>query len=644
MKAIDLKAIKIVHILKFFTYMVGFISFLSIAKYVNPLFSLAFLLIFSASLYFEYKNRFYIPRWIVNIFSLFVVGFTLYRIKADEFVAQLVEALLFIFAVKFLEEKKTRDYMQIYTLSLFLLAGLGLMSLDIAFSVYLIITVMILSTSFVILTFYSQDPDMVLNHKIILKILVKSLYIPCAAIPLTAVMFIILPRTQYPIFDFLNRPDKAKTGFTERVRLGAIANIQEDASIIMRVHMDRINDEVLYWRGIVLDYFDGTSWKSSKKQYLIQNKPLIAQGNAVKQVIYLEPYENRYIFALDKPAFITLKGIKCLEDLTYVMPTSIEKRVRYEAVSIISDVFFERDIDKETYLQLPENISEEIKNLTKSLVRGHDTLKNIYAVYNFFNNGSFKYSLKNLPVTKSPIDDFLFKTRYGNCEYFASAFAVMLRLAGIPSRLVGGYRGGYYNDMGKYYLVPQKNAHVWVEAFIENKGWMRFDPTPAYYETFGLGRKKDIMLQIRLIMDTINFYWNVFVINYNLDRQLSIVFAITKNIKRPQLKFNAKILWFIKFAIVFICIVFFAFLTVKIILKTQNREMYLLLQFYKRLSKYGYTKRPSQGLEEFVFSIKDDKIRIKAWEFVRQFEEIYYSDKRLDKLGAKKLKEVLREI
>lgn len=152
------------------------------------------------------------------------------------------------------------------------------------------------------------------------------------------------------------------------------------------------------------------------------------------------------------------------------------------------------------------------------------------------------------------------------------------------------------------------------------------------------------MMQIRLIMDTINFYWNAFVINYNLDRQLFIVFAITKNIKRPQLKFNTKTLWFMKLVMFSICIVFFAFFILKIILKTKNREMYLLLQFYKRLNKYGYTKKPSQGLEEFVCSIKEDNIRTKAWEFVRHFEGIYYMDKRLDKLDIKRLKEVLRKI
>ncbi|HOJ43809.1 MAG TPA: hypothetical protein PK800_06785, partial [Syntrophorhabdaceae bacterium] len=188
------------------------------------------------------------------------------------------------------------------------------------------------------------------------------------------------------------------------------------------------------------------------------------------------------------------------------------------------------------------------------------------------------------------------------------------------------------------------NAHVWVEAFIENKGWMRFDPTPATYEAFSFGRKRDKLLQIRLIMDTINFYWNAFVINYNLDRQLFIIFSITKGIKRPQLRLNTKILTFIKYMVAFLLMVFFVYFIVKTILKRQNREEYLISKFYKRLNKYGYKKRQSQGLEEFVSCIDDDRIRLKAWEFVRQFEGIYYRDKRLGKADIKTLKGVLKDI
>jgi len=645
MKTPDSKSIKIEVMVKLLTYIIGIIGFLSVYRYINLLYSACFLSLFILSIYFEYRQKFYIPRWAVNILSLLVVIYAIYKINTEELVTQIVETLLIIYAAKFLEQKKVRDYMQIYTLTLFLLAGMGLMSLDITFSIFLVIVVIMLSTSFVLLTFFSQDPQMELTRQVAGRVILKSMYIPALAIPLTVVMFVILPRTQYPIFDFLNRPDKAKTGFTNRVRLGAVSNIQEDSSVIFRVNMDRINDDELYWRGIVLDYFDGVSWSARDKNTVQLNAPLSAPGRTIKQTIYLEPYSDRFIFALDKPAFISIKGVKRFDDLTFKMPFSIERRLRYEVMSILSDTLIETHTDRDGYLQLPESISQDIRHLAKSIMNGEDRMKDILSLHRFFNDGSFRYSLKNLPYTKSPLDDFLFKNRYGNCEYFASAFAVMLRIAGIPTRLIGGYRGGYYNEVGRYYLVPQKNAHVWVEAFLENRGWVRLDPTPASIDNFALLKKGSPMMRLRLALDTINYYWYAFVINYNLDRQLSIIFAIRSGIKKPSIRLNTIDWWrysrYLLFLLVAAAIVLFA---VKEYRLRKNMDRAILLMFLKKMKGYGYEKRSSQGLEEFVMGIKERSLREKGVIFVRQFQGFFYKDLKPDRADIKKMKDAIRNM
>ncbi|MCX8110024.1 MAG: DUF3488 and transglutaminase-like domain-containing protein [Syntrophorhabdaceae bacterium] len=645
MKSIELKTIRIETIVKLLTYIIGIIGFLSVYRYINILYSASFILLFIISMYFEYKKTFYIPRWVINILSVLVVIFTIYRINTEELITQIIEALLIIYAVKFLEEKKVRDYMQIYTLTLFLLAGMGLMSLDIVFSVFLIIVVIMLSTSFVLLTFFSQDHEMEFTRQVAVKVVLKSLYIPGLAIPLTVVMFIILPRTQYPIFDFLNRPDKAKTGFTNKVRLGAVSNIQEDSSVIFRVNMDKINDDELYWRGIVLDYFDGVSWSATDKVAVPHNVPVSAPGKTIRQTIYLEPYSDKYIFALDKPAFISIRGVKRFDDLTFRMSFSIERRLRYEALSILSDTLIENEIEQEDYLQLPESISQDVRGLAGRLMKNKDKMEYIYELYRFFNDGSFRYSLKNLPFTRSPLDDFLFKNRYGNCEYFASAFAVMLRLGGIPARLVGGYRGGYYNDVGRYYLVPQKNAHVWVEAFIDKKGWIRFDPTPASIENFALLKKGSPMMRLRLALDTINYYWYSFVINYNLDRQLSIIFSIRSGIKRPSIKLNLKNWWvYTRYLLCFLVAGALILLALRRYRLRKNVDMFILHMFLKKMKRYGYEKKTSQGLEEFVKGIKDGPLKERGLTFVRQFEGFYYKDIKPSREDIKKMKEAIKRL
>ncbi len=160
-----------------------------------------------------------------------------------------MEALFVLLGIKFLERREVRDHMQIYALALFVLAGLGLMTLGMAFVAYLIVFFILLSLALIFLTFYSQDPELELTNSTVRTMITRCLWIPLLAIPLSAAMFVILPRTSYPILTFLNRPDKARAGFTDNVRLGQVSDIQEDERIIFRATMDRIDETSLYWRG-----------------------------------------------------------------------------------------------------------------------------------------------------------------------------------------------------------------------------------------------------------------------------------------------------------------------------------------------------------------------------------------------------------
>jgi transglutaminase-like putative cysteine protease len=629
-------------IVKIITYLVGVLGFLSIFSHINILFNIAFLSLFMLSVYFEYSRKFYIPRWALNTISLMVIFFSFYRFKLGDLVTQIIEALLILLAIKFIEDKKFRDYMQIYTIVLFLLAGLGLLSLDIIFIVYLLVLVFLLTTSIILLTYYSQDPDAVFTKDIVIKIIFKSMLIPLVAIPVAVMMFVILPRTQYPIFSFLNRADKAKTGFTDNVRLGVVSSIQEDSSTILRITMDKIDDNSLYWRGIVLDYFDGISWKTSLKNPDSMGFPNESKGKSIRQIIYLEPYENRYLFALDKPLYIFQRGAKKYDDFTFVSAGYIDKRIRYEAVSLITDTIAENQIDEDKYLQIPENLSPEIKKLVSKIAVHKDESKNIQSMHAFLNDGTYKYSLKNLPVTKNPLEDFLFNARFGNCEYFASAYAVMLRISGIPSRLVGGYRGGYYNDVGGYYIVPQKNAHVWVEAYIRQKGWVRMEPTPATIDNFAPLMKGNIFFRLSVLADTINYYWYATVINYNLEKQLSIFRSLKSNIKKPGFKASFSKAETVKYLIIFLTLAGIVFAVYVIFRYDGSIENRLISSFLKSMERHGYKKSKFQGLEEFVSGIRDSNIRQSALLFVQEYEKIFYRDKKFTPEDKKRLMSIIK--
>jgi protein-glutamine gamma-glutamyltransferase len=636
---------KITSIVKGLTYLIGVLSFAAIFTHINIMYSLLFLSMLVLSLCFEFKEL-VISRWILTAFSIAIIAFFLSILDMNNFVTQMMEALLILLGIKFLEQKKVRDYMQIYAISLFLLSGLGLLTPGIIFVVYILLFILLLSIAFIFLTYYAQDPDLEFTQQTIKKMVLKCLWIPMLAIPLSVVMFAILPRSQYPLLDFLNRPDKTKTGFTDNVRLGEVSDIQEDTSIIFRATMEKIDEMDLYWRGITLDYFDGTSWKGTAKKPYIEstsNRPHI-NGKNVKQTIYLEPYHNSYYFGLDKPLFVTQRHIRKLADFTFTAPVYIERKIRYEVTSVISDTIYEEQIDENKYLQIPERMSQEITTLTKSLAKNKDKEKTAENLFRYLNNGQYQYSLKGLPVTKNPLDDFLFRSKFGNCEYFASALSVMLRVAGIPSRMVGGYRGGYYNEVGKYYLVPQKNAHVWVEAFLPQKGWVRLDPTPASADTFAFPRKGSLFLRMSIFFDTINYYWNTIVINYNLERQLSIARTVIRGLKKPSLRLSIQSRQLVISLIVLAIAMFMAFYIKSLLLSKKTEEMKMLSRFLKTMGQEGYKKTGSQGLEEFVSLIEDKELKTIAYHFVTDFEKIFYKDKKLDRQDIKNLKSIIEDI
>ena len=424
-------SIKIENVVKILTYIIALTGFLSVVSSIRIFFNLAFIFLFLFSIYFEYKGRFIFPRWVLNTVSLAVIVSTFVRITTEDIVTPAMEALLILLAIKSLENKKFRDYMQIYAISLFLLAGSALLSIGIEFIVYFISLIFLLTAAIVLLTYYTQDSNMELKTSTVSKIVLKSFLITLMSIPLTMVMFIFLPRTNFPLFSFLNRGGIASAGFTDKVKLGAVSIIQEDASVILRVNMDKVDENFLYWRGVVIDYFDGNSWEVQNKEEADRHSRLNITGKRVAQTVYLEPYENRYLFALDKPVSISLRNFQRYTDVTYTLKEKVLQKIRYQAVSTLSDFLPEEEIDRDIYLQLPDKGLKKTKELVRNL-SARDEEGTIKAINTFLATRGFKYSLKNLPVSDNPLEDFLFKHKSGNCEYFASAMAVMLRMAGIP--------------------------------------------------------------------------------------------------------------------------------------------------------------------------------------------------------------------
>jgi hypothetical protein len=301
-------------------------------------------------------------------------------------------------------------------------------------------------------------------------------------------------------------------------------------------------------------------------------------------------------------------------------------------------------IDKARYLQIPRDLSPKITKLAKGFAtESHD--KTIQAIVNYLRNDAFSYSLKTLPLSKNPLEEFLFETKSGNCEFFASALAVLLRVNGIPARLVGGYRGGYFNDVGQYYLVPQKYAHAWVEAYSMPKGWVRLDPTPAILNSSASLVSGVSFHKFSILMDTLNYYWYAIVINYNLEKQFSLVLKLRSKLRRPHISLSFKrdivLQWF-----AILLIMAGTGVAVSVIIKHRSKppDQKVLASFLKKMRKLGYQKKASQGLEEFVKTVGDERTRRSALVFAQRFQEIYFRDKVFTKSDIRNLRRLIFSI
>ena len=623
--------VKISHILQILTYMVVAISYASIFHYLEPYHSLSFVLLLILSIYLNFNRIIRIPRWVLNSISIFILVISALAVTTEYLVEPVLGALIVLVAIKLLEEKTFRDYAQIFAMCIFLLIGSSLLSLSIAFLGYFSLIALFSTTALILLAYFAQDAEIAIYRSTMSKVLVQSLLICSIALPGSLIFFIILPRTNYPIFSFLNKNGYAMSGFTDTIKLGEISEIQEDNNVIFRAQMAQIDERELYWRGIVLDEFDGVSWKSSNRRSDFSMDPL--QGRKIAQVIYLEPYGNKFLFALDKPQSIALRHVHFSEKLSYFLPDHINERIRYEARSIISDFLPGQIMDLNQYLQVPPNFSPRIRELVEDLSKGKSDAETLEAMLRFIDLGNYRYSIKNLPTSAEPLDDFLFRHKMGNCEFFASSLAVMLRMAGIPARLVGGYRGGYYNKTAGYYMVLQHNAHVWVEAYLHKRqGWMRIDPTLYSRMDSSIGADKGFFLQFKLLLDTFNYYWHTFIINYDFSKQLALIKKIKATIQKPDIKIGLaknRFRGYLPYLLTLPLLAFLVSMAAKIILRKPD-EM-LIARFQKRLRQYGFTRKSSEGLEEFAARIGEKELREKAQEFVDRFESIYYKDSKFVK-------------
>ena len=470
-------------------------------------------------LYQQVRGRFLSGRVLTPLSILLFLYFAS-SFSQENMLLVTADLLVVFLAIRMLGEKSGRNYLQVFALSLFCLAASSLYNLSASFLVYLLLLLLLLAVSLVILAFHSHDPEIALSRFELKKVLTVSGLMPLAALPIMLFLFVFLPRTQYPLWDFLNRGGPSNTGFSETVRPGGSSSVSEVKNVAFRAMSPKVPESRLYWRGIVLNGFKDNAWVrvANPGEKEIGSEP----GVGVRQEIYPEPSASPYLLALNIPTQISGVRHEGTADAVFKAQHPLDKRTKYEAQSTLADAIrVKGDVDRDFYLTLPLTVPPKVAAEGRELSRpGLGTTEKLRLLERFFRTQQLAYATSGLPVGPQALDDFLFVKKRGNCEFFASSGATLLRLAGVPARLVGGYRGGSYNELGGYYLVTEDMAHVWVEAYVEGRGWLTLDPSAW---SVGFARRDGVGKTLRMYLDAVGFYWNKAVITYDLEKQIALL-------------------------------------------------------------------------------------------------------------------------
>lgn len=512
--------------------------------------------------------------------------------------------LAFLLAVKLLESRADRDYMLLIALSFFIIVTNFLFSQSIPTVIFMLITVVVLVMSLIIINQQQAPLDIKTRFKMASIMVLQGL-------PLMLVMFVLFPRIPGPIWHIPDDAESARTGLSDTMSPGNISRLIQSNEVAFRVNFEQQPParHQLYWRAMVLWYFDGTTWEQGNTN---QNPMPVLEGfsPAINYTVTLEPHDKKWLFALDMPTAATADS-QYTNNFMLRAKNNITSLHQYQLQSFL-DYRIEKDLsswEKSAGLKLPENRNPRAVQLGSLW---HQQIKKPEAIIQHalreFNQQNFHYTLSP-PLTQSrhPVDQFLFDTRKGFCEHYASSFTTLMRAAGIPSRVVIGYQGGTQNPLNNYFSVRQSDAHAWSEVWLKGKGWIRIDPTAAIApnriernlaaalpanESMPLHLRMDIGLirQLRFYWDAIDNGWKQWVIGYDTKQQREFLNKLFDQ------QLSLADLALIMLSVFFVVTLIIALFILKPLRKTENDPVQLLyLKFCNKLARHGVVRDAYEG-------------------------------------------------
>ena len=485
------------------------------------------------------------PRWL----KLVLIGAAMAGIAASYGsligLEPTVALLLAAYALKLVESVARKDAYVLIFLGFFLLITEFLFTQALPVALYALFVAWILTTALVALHRTGAAFELAPLRSAGIMLL--------QAAPLMLVLFLLFPRIG-PLWSVPIKAHTARTGMSDNLRPGDVARLTQSTAVAFRVAFDGAVPPApaLYWRGLVLNVLEDDSWRRLRyvETPAARRRPLpvATRGPSLAYAVIIEPTQQHWLYGL-RYAEPQGGAVMALADYTLYSPGELESERRYRVRSwpaaTLSPVLPAWRRDLET--RLPAAGNPRARRLAERLRAGVSSdAAYVQRVLRLFREQPFRYTLEPPLLGEEPVDEFLFEARAGFCEHYASAFAVLMRAAGVPARIVAGYQGGEINPMNGTVIVHQFDAHAWNEVWLAERGWVRVDPTaavsPARVE-YGLEtavREEGSFLAssplsplryraigwintLRLRYDALTYRWQSWVVGFDRERQFAVL-------------------------------------------------------------------------------------------------------------------------
>ena len=557
-----------------------------------------------------------------SLYLQFILDFQTFT---KEFFVHVLGVLLIF---KFFELKKERDYFFFVNLSFFISVISLLDGQDLISSV---IALLIMFWGIYLLYIINQIELPEFQFKNFMKILGYVALL----VPIIVVTYIVFPRLDVNIN--LLQSSQNSLGIPDKIRLGSFNSITNTRDKVFDANFDgkKLNQKELYFRVKVFDILTpAKEWISAPIEILSrQNFRYKDQPEGIKYEIIVSPNGKKWVPVLDYSHVVSKQLITNPFNSSVFSKKDLQKNQIFKMRN--SPNSFQIDLDEKTkdlYLKLPDNNFSKFKEWVEV---NYDSNPMVFSekILNKFRNDNFFYTLTPQPIGNE-YETFFFQTKEGYCEYYAGTFVILARLAGIPSRIVTGYYGGEYNEIGNFYTFRQADAHSWVEILVKGKGWIRFDPTDVI-PLDRVDQNNNIFLENRILdnnqkenknvfqnqflftfnkmfqyLSYVDYRWTNFFLSYNKTEQKKLYERFSSS---DKLKSSNEIILLL-FILVLVAFPFY------LIVKQINNPNFVIKILIKQLNKKGFQFNKDDN-HFVIFDAYSKQFKDKNFELIKNFYE-----------------------